>query len=103
VGGRWQLPSERPEARAVKNSDGFVVNFVLRGDDGRTHDHGHVLLIDGVECASWGHGLKGEVIGNAFWGSERVVGAVTAMSSDTGHVHLRGCMRDENGAVVGFA
>lgn len=44
--GRWQLPLERREAKTVQNRDGFVVNFVLRGDDGRTHDHGHVLLSD---------------------------------------------------------
>jgi hypothetical protein len=87
----------------VQNSDGFVVNFVLRGDDGRTHDHGHVLLIDGVECAAWGHGLKGKVIGDTFWGSGEVVGAVEAISGNAGHVDLRGCVRDENGAVVGFA
>jgi hypothetical protein len=101
--GQWQLPSARPEARTVQNADGFVVNFVLRGGDGRTYDHGHVLLIDGVECAAWGHGLKGEVIGDAFWGSEKVVDAVTAVSSDAGHVDLRGCVRNANGAVVGFA
>jgi len=103
MNGQWQLPSARPEARTVQNADGFVVNFVLRGGDGRTYDHGHVLLIDGVECAAWGHGLKGEVIGDAFWGSEKVVDAVTAVSSDAGHVDLRGCVRNANGAVVGFA
>merc|ERR1719335_2045062 len=83
MNGQWQLPSARPEARTVQNADRFVVNFVLRGGDGRTYDHGHVLLIDGVECAAWGHGLNGEVIGDAFWGSEKGVDAVTAATSDT--------------------
>jgi hypothetical protein len=103
IDGQWQLPSERPEAKTVSNRDGFVVNFVLRGEDGRTHDHGHVLLIDSVECAAWGHGLEGEVIGDPFWGSELVVSALAAVSSESGHAALRGCVRNKNGAVVGFA
>jgi adenylate kinase len=103
VDGEWQRPSELPEARTVQNSDGFVVNFVLRGDDGRMHEHGHVLLVNGVECATWGHGLKGAVIGDAFFGTEKVVSALAAKCSDEGRVDLRGSLRDENGAVVGFA
>lgn len=102
VDGRWQLPSEQPEAKTVPNSDGFVVNFVLRGDDGRTHGHGHVLLIDGIECASWGHGLEGDVIADSFWGSEKVVGALAEISSDKGQVDVRRCLRDEDGVIVGF-
>jgi hypothetical protein len=103
IDGRWQLPSELPEAKSVKNSEGFVVNFLLRGDDGRTHDHGKILLIDGVECASWGHGLKGEVIGDAFWGSKKVTEALEARAGAAGHVELRGCVRDAKGKVVSFA
>jgi len=78
------------------------VNFVLRGDDGRTHGHGHVLLIDGIECASWGHGLEGDVIADSFWGSEKVVGALAEVSSDKGQVDVRRCLRDEDGVIVGF-
>jgi adenylate kinase len=101
---QWTLPSGQPDARIVRNTSGFVTNFVLKGTDGRLYDHGHVLLIDGVECASWGHGLKDEGITHAFWGSERVVEALSVASFDAnaGRVVVRGCMHDGSGEVVGF-
>ena len=102
INGQWQMPTALPEARIVRNSSGFVTNFILRGDDGRLHDHGHVLLVDGVECASWGHGLKSEGIAHQFWGSERVIKALANCDTDAGRIVVRGCMRSGNGEVVGF-
>ena len=100
--GQWQMPTAVPDARIVHNSSGFVTNFILRGEDGGVHDHGHVLLVDGVECASWGHGLKGDGIAHQFWGSERVIKALVNCGADAGRIVVRGCVRDGSGEVVGF-
>lgn len=102
MNGQWQMPTALPEVRIVRNTSGFVTNFILRGDDGRLHDHGHVLLVNGVECASWGHGLKSECIAHQFWGSERVIEALANCDTDAGRIVVRGCMRSDNGEVVGF-
>jgi hypothetical protein len=100
--GQWQMPTAVPDARIVHNSSGFVTNFILRGEDGGVHDHGHVLLVDGAECASWGHGLKGDGIAHQFWGSERVIKALVNCGADAGRIVVRGCVRDGSGEVVGF-
>ena len=73
-----------------------------RWADGHMHDHGHVLLVDGVECASWGHGIKSKGIAHEFWGSERVIEALANCGTDAGRIVVRGCIRSGNGEVVEF-
>jgi len=95
IGGRWQLPREVPGAVSVLNEDGWVYNLLL--------DRCHVLLVDGVECVTWGHGLQGEVIGHAFFGSQRVVDALAALRGwEAGFVEVRGAFKDKCGEVVGL-
>ena len=82
IDGTWQPPVLRPEAQTVTNSDGWVVNFVLRGADGCTHDHGLSLLVSGIECAVWGHGLKEAGVCHEFYGSRQVLDALTVARPD---------------------
>jgi len=63
VRGAWQLPRDMGYTEA-KHS-GFVYNFVL--------SRSHVLLVNGIECATWGHGIRGQVIEHYFYGSKAVV------------------------------
>jgi hypothetical protein len=47
MGGEWRRAEELPAGRATAAAviDSCVYNFVL--------EHSHVLLVDGVECATW--------------------------------------------------
>ena len=93
VGGVWRRPAELTDARV--GHDGAVFNLVLEG--------GHVLLVDGVEAVTWGHGLQGDVVGHPFYGTSRIVESLAAMPGwALGHVEVAGCYRDAGGAVVGL-
>ena len=108
----WQRPCDRHDASTTANTDGFVVNFVLR-QPGSTSFHGHglVLLVSGVECASWAHGLRdakngvGCGVAHPFFGTSRVVQAMQKAAPDwasKGEVSLRGSVRDQDGSIIGF-
>jgi len=95
IGGRWQLPCEIPGAVAVPNLAGYVYNLIL--------DSCHVVLVDGVECATWGHGLQGDVVGHAFFGTQRVLRSVARLQGwEAGLVEVQGALRDQDGTVVGL-
>lgn len=103
INGRWELPVARPDARIIRNTSGQVTNFILRGDDGRLHDHGHVLLVwrrvrlVGPRYQARGHlaQILGQRAGHRGAGQHRCC-------CWGGHVVVRGCMRDSSGEVVGF-
>jgi hypothetical protein len=86
-----ELPCAR---RANSSIGGCVYNFVL--------EHSHVLLVNGMECATWGHGMSGPVIGHDFWGSaaaiERCLSALPGWNR--GLVHVSGVVRNSQGLVV---
>lgn len=93
VGGLWQLPRDLPGASLVPCAGGCVYNLVL--------DRCHVLLVEGLECATWGHGLEGDIIGHAFFGSHRVLDNLAAMDGwHQGLVCLQGSVRSAGGEVV---
>lgn len=92
---RWQLPRTMASGVPAPNDAGCVYNVVL--------DRCHVLPVDGVACATWGHGLQGERIGHAFFGTQRVVDCLAALEGwDVGFVDVWGTLRDADGQVVGF-
>ena len=64
VGGLWMLPQALPGVE-VENPTGVVYNFVL--------DRSHIVLVDGVECITWGHGLEDPVVRHEYYGTEAVV------------------------------
>ena len=66
VEGQWAFPSDLGAARAVDCA--AVFNLLLSG----THAS---MLIEGVECVSLGHGLKGKVVGHAYFGDRQAVTA----------------------------
>jgi len=76
-------------------SDYHVYNLVLEGE-GKGEGEGEggqtrVLLVNGLECATWGHGLKGDpVVEHEYFGSERILRDLEAMDGYAeGRVYLR--------------
>jgi len=95
VGGVWQRPRDLPEASLTRCEGGCVYNMVL--------DRCHVLCVNGIECATWGHGLQGEVVSHPFFGTERIVEALSHLPGwESGHVWVEGSWRNEQGDVVGL-
>jgi hypothetical protein len=55
------MASSIKNAIKVANPSGFVYNFVL--------DKSHIVLVDGVECVTWGHELTEEGVQHAYYGT----------------------------------
>jgi len=71
-----------------------VFNFVLEPDEAEVEgeeDEGRVLLVNGVECVTWGHGLQGDVVSSpAYFGSSEIINDLAVLPGfDEGLVHLR--------------
>jgi hypothetical protein len=94
--GRWCLPSTVSGAkRCADDGDAVVYNFVLSSS--------HVLIVNGMECITWGHGLKEPGVQHPFYGTQRVVNAMQTLSGwTTGRVQISTNLRDEEGHTVGF-
>jgi len=104
--GRWRRPREVCEEVTGQGADSgctaaelvsmegdyTVYNLVLEGEGlsecgvGQTR----VLLVNGLECATWGHGLKGDpVIEHGYFGSQRILRDLEAMDGYAeGYVYL---------------
>ena len=66
-------------------------------------DRCHVLLVDGVECVTLGHGLEGGVVGHPYYGTSRVLRDLAVLPGwEDGFVRVAGSMRDVAGHVTGF-
>eukprot|EP01083_Nonionella_stella_P179815 639413_1 len=61
--GIWCRPREQSDAQVHEGCD-TVITFVL--------DTSHVLIVNGMECITWGHGMKEEVVHDPFYGTEKV-------------------------------
>lgn len=97
VGGAWCLPRDLPDAAEQPTGpSGLVYNFVLH--------RRHVLLVDGVECATWGHHIDEPVVRHPYYGSaKRVLRDLAAMPGwSEVVVNVEGCVRDAAGEVVGL-
>lgn len=97
IDGAWCLPMDLPGAVASPSTGGSVLNVVL--------DRCHILLVDGVECVTWGHGFEGPIVGHRFFGTARILEELAAFQGwEEGFVRLRGAVRDpQSSEVVGFA
>ena len=79
-GGEWRFPCTlgTPRVRACAH----VFNLVL--------DRDHVLLVGGAACVTLGHGLRGDVVGHAYWGGGAVLADLSRQPGWTqGFVLLR--------------
>ena len=96
IDGIWQLPKHHRDATMITNLDRSVVNFVL-SVDARCWDHGQSVLVNGIACAAWGHGLTDEHVAHKFFGTSAVVKSIAkadAAGFESGHVNLSGFVHD---------
>mmetsp|Transcript_2645 Transcript_2645/g.7915 ORF Transcript_2645/g.7915 Transcript_2645/m.7915 type:complete len:661 (+) Transcript_2645:149-2131(+) len=94
VRGEWTRPINVPDRRTVRGDD-VVYNFVVSAN--------HILLVNGVECITWGHGRSEDGVRHTFYGTRRVVDAVAALPGWTdGLVDIAGNVRDQDGHTVAF-
>jgi len=92
VNSAWRLPSSLPSTLVCH--DGWVYNVIL--------NQGHVLLVNGMQCITWGHNLKDDVR-HPFYGSSLVVENIKALEKEHDQVvEVRGTWRDSQGQVVGL-
>jgi adenylate kinase len=92
IAGKWMLPGEMRQEE-VANPSGFVYNFVL--------DQCHILLVDGVECVTWGHGIEDSVVRHPYYGTDEVISDLSALTGwDQGFVMVNSCIRDSSGQVT---
>merc|ERR1719223_897050 len=89
IGGVWSAARDVPGAASVPNHAKYVCNLVL--------DSGHVLLVDGMECATWGHGIVGYGISRPFFGTQRVLNNLALLEGwARGAVWVQGSVKDES-------
>lgn len=98
ISGKWMLPGffrNHQGAYEVPNPSGFVYNFVL--------DRSHIVVVDGVECVTWGHGVEDEVVKHPYYGTDEVISDLARLPGwDQGFVTVDGCVRDSSGQVTGL-
>jgi hypothetical protein len=91
VGGKWMPAQEVPGAQVVRVADCECVYTLVLEDS-------HVLVVNGVECITWGHSSTDANLAHPFFGSDKVVRALEAMRGFShGLVRLDGCIRRADG------
>eukprot|EP00746_Dinoflagellata_sp_MGD_P165323 gnl/MRDRNA2_/MRDRNA2_94526_c0_seq1.p1 gnl/MRDRNA2_/MRDRNA2_94526_c0~~gnl/MRDRNA2_/MRDRNA2_94526_c0_seq1.p1 ORF type:complete len:1049 (+),score=177.51 gnl/MRDRNA2_/MRDRNA2_94526_c0_seq1:88-3234(+) len=94
IEGKWMLPGEMHQQRIPNTSD-FVYNFVL--------DRSHIVVVNGVECVTWGHGFEDENVEHPYYGTDRVTEDLARLPGwDQGFVTVTSCVRDSLGQVTGL-
>uniref|UniRef100_A0A6B2KZ96 VWFA domain-containing protein n=1 Tax=Arcella intermedia TaxID=1963864 RepID=A0A6B2KZ96_9EUKA len=84
--GVWGLPKQVPGAVTVRSSTAHVYNFVL--------EHSHVLLVNGVECCTFGHQLQDPVAWHPFYATEQVINTLATLPGwENGAVAVNGSIR----------
>jgi len=103
--GQWRRPKDLPGAQAVYpadvSADGtyYVYNFLLDGSDSP------IMLVDGVGCIVWGHGLNDAAVHHSYFGDRTKIEAdLAAMPGwSQGVVSISTCQRNPlSGSVVGM-
>jgi len=71
VGGKWEFPAN--VATPVRRRCDAVYSFVLEGRHGVAEGNAPSMVIEGVDCVTLGHGLDGDVVSHAYFGSHRII------------------------------
>jgi hypothetical protein len=99
IDGVWQLPKAHRDTTWIANVDRSVVNFVLSTDT-CCWNHRLGVVVSGIECAAWGHGLSDECVAHDFFGTSAVVKSIAQADPagfQSGHVTLSGFDHDTDG------
>jgi hypothetical protein len=87
VDGKWTLPVGEP-------ATGTVTNFVL--------DRCHVLMVNGVECVTLGHGLTEPGVAHPYYGGLILRDLAELPGWTNGFVEVEFCVRDSEDHCVGL-
>lgn len=92
ISGKWQFPCQLSSVN--KRPCDAVYNFVLKKD--------HIMFINGIECVSLGHNLKGEIVQHNYFGSQRILEDLRKMNGwNSGFVEISsGIIRDQSTGLV---
>jgi len=91
----WINPVDHPSAIEIPNPSGCVYNFVL--------SRGHIAIVDGIECATWGHGLTAEGVKHAYYGTQQIVKDLKRMPGfKQGFVSVSGVIKNKQGRINGL-
>jgi len=92
--GEWQLPCNVPGVVECESCN-FVYNFVL--------NQNHTVLVNGIRCVTWGHGMEGRIVGHPYYGTNCIIqDLATSPGWSSGFVHVEGWFRDRFGQVAGL-
>ena len=95
VDGAWRPAAAVSSVSMTTTRGADVFNFVL--------DSVHVLLVNGMPCATLGHNLSGPCVAHPFYGTERSVRALAAIPGwNRGAIAVK-VLRDAAGHATGFA
>lgn len=97
INGEWHFPGDVGDILFGEPCPA-VFSFVLDG--------GHIMVINGTECVTLGHGFVGKVVGHAYFGTRAVIDDLVQMAGwQQGIIVLRGgcLLRGEDGLVSGLA
>ena len=82
-------------AQEIENPSGFVYNLVL--------DSNHILVVDGVECITWGHDYQEDVVRHAYYGSQAIINDLKNTAGwSRGRINIIACKKDSNMTVTGI-
>jgi hypothetical protein len=94
MSGVWHRPRDLAPDALIPH-DGAVYNFVL--------DQNHVVLVDGVECVTWGHGQSGHIVAHPFFGTDSIVNQLqSSVGWQQGYVVVDGFFHDSEGKAIGL-
>jgi Mg-chelatase subunit ChlD len=94
IAGKWLLPGDIADEQ-ISNPSGFVHNFVL--------DRTHILLVNGVECVTWCHGIEDEIVDHPYYGTDKVIEDLARLPGwNQGFVTVMSSVRDSSGQVTGL-
>jgi len=86
VGGVWRRPCDLTED--FVEHEGWIYNFVLEGAL-------RVVLVEGWECVTFGHGLTADVAAHSYYGTDAVIKDLAVLPGwKDGHVAVSGKLRD---------
>lgn len=63
INNEWIFPCDYKDSKLIQCD--YVYNIILKNRSS--------ILINGIECVTLGHGLKGPIIEHPFLGTERVI------------------------------
>lgn len=90
---QWRFPITL--SNLVKNKNNSVYNLVL--------ENGHMIVSNGYECVTFGHGLEDEIVKHDFFGKDIIEELKKTKEWDNGFIHFKkNCFLRNDTEVIGI-